>query len=145
MREIIWTLNPENSHPEHLFAHIRESLYHLLEYSNIRYTVNFPEYTGIKTLSNEQLHNILLVCKEAVNNAIIHSGCLNLSFSAGTDDGNLWFCIEDDGRGFDPETIQNGNGLRNMQGRILELNGQFTVDSSKQTGTKITFSIPVSR
>jgi signal transduction histidine kinase len=145
MREIIWTLNPENSNPEHLFAHLRESLYHQLEYSSIRYTVNFPEHTGIKTLTNDQLHNILLVCKEAVNNAIIHSGCKNLGISAGTDDGHLWFRIEDDGRGFDPEMIQNGNGLRNMRGRITELKGSFTIDTHKDTGTKLAFSIPVGR
>jgi len=53
--------------------------------------------------------------------------------------------IEDNGRGFDPETVQSGNGLPNLANRVETLNGllEFTRRQPPETGILIRCIIPI--
>jgi two-component system NarL family sensor kinase len=50
--------------------------------------------------------------------------------------------VEDDGKGFEPNTKNNGstggNGLGNMQKRTAEMNGTLSISSSPGVGTTVT-------
>lgn len=52
--------------------------------------------------------------------------------------------LDDNGKGFDPETLQQGNnlGLRLIRERAEMLGGNFEVDSSLGKGTRISFAVP---
>jgi signal transduction histidine kinase len=143
MREIIWTMNPENGTLERLFAYLRETFKSQVEYSGIEGRVSFPDKPPDMILNNEQLHHIILVCREAVNNAICHSGCKNILLQSGIKDNSLWFCIMDDGKGLPETDTKRGNGLRNMKSRIAELGGEFLLETGVNRGTSIRFFIPL--
>jgi signal transduction histidine kinase len=58
--------------------------------------------------------------------------------------------LEDNGRGFDPETISqspgsggSGNGLSNMSRRLQEIQGRCDIQSAPGQGTKVIFVVPV--
>ncbi len=53
--------------------------------------------------------------------------------------------IEDNGRGFDPEVLDDkpGIGLKNLQKKIEQLGGDFTIDSVPGNGTTIIINIPI--
>lgn len=143
MSEIIWSLNPENKTLDQLFAYLREQLNKLLEYSGMDYSVQFPDKSSDFSLNNEQRRNVLLVVKEVVHNAVKYSKAKHLSVAASVQEQYLSFEIADDGTGFDTGINYAGNGLRNIQTRIDELNGRLSINSSKGKGTTYIFTIPV--
>lgn len=143
MSEIIWSLNPENKTLDQLFAYLREQLNKLLEYSGMEYSIRFPENTGHVFLNNEQRRNLLLVVKEIVHNAVKYSHAKQLDINASLQEGIIHFEIEDNGTGFDTNKKYSGNGLRNIQVRINELNGNVNVKSAKDQGTKYVFTVPI--
>jgi signal transduction histidine kinase len=49
--------------------------------------------------------------------------------------------INDDGLGFDPESISQGHGLRVMDERVRSIGGQMLVKTSRDHGTTITVEI----
>ncbi|MGY5851466.1 tetratricopeptide repeat protein [Salegentibacter sp. F14] len=49
----------------------------------------------------------------------------------------------DNGKGTTQEAIRNGNGLQNVENRILSINGKLTFVTEKEQGLKIFLSIPL--
>ena len=141
MGEIVWSLNPENNSLAQLIGYMREELNKLLEYSGIDYNIELPVDTNAVRLSNEQRRNILLVTKEAVNNAVKYSKAKNIGVQASLVDSLLSFKIEDDGIGYNEVTRKAGNGIRNIKQRIEEMNGDLSIKSEEGKGTTIQFSV----
>jgi len=52
--------------------------------------------------------------------------------------------IDDNGRGFDPESLEQSNslGLKLIRERAEMLGGIFEVDSNPGKGTRVTFAVP---
>ena len=53
------------------------------------------------------------------------------------------FEVEDVGRGFDPTRVIPGEGLRNIEDRVVLLGGRLSIDTTPQQGTRIRGEIPV--
>ena len=51
--------------------------------------------------------------------------------------------INDDGDGFDKDQIRQGHGLKNIEQRISELNGDCLINSVVGKGTQIEIKIPL--
>jgi len=52
--------------------------------------------------------------------------------------------VDDNGRGFDPESLQQSNslGLKLIRERAEMLGGNFEVDSALGRGSRISFAVP---
>lgn len=142
MSEIIWSLNPEHNTADQLLSYLREQLNKLLEYSGIRYVIDFPDNGHGISLNNAQRRNLLLVTKEIVHNAIKHSRAANIAIRCTIDGNRLSFIVSDNGKGFDTEAKSSGNGLRNIKRRIEELGGSLAISSSA-SGTSFQYAILV--
>jgi signal transduction histidine kinase len=57
--------------------------------------------------------------------------------------GELHFCVDDDGHGFDISTTRTGTGLVNMGDRVDALGGQLQVTSTIGTGTSVAGRVPL--
>ena len=53
------------------------------------------------------------------------------------DDGDLYFEVHDDGRGFDPATVQLGSGLNNMRDRLEALGGRLEIFAAPGAGCRV--------
>jgi PAS domain S-box-containing protein len=89
-----------------------------------------------------------LAMREAVRNAIRHSGCSHIEVSLDVTDGVLWGVVEDDGGGFDPEVVGRttpswGVGLRSMRERAEMLGGNARVESAPGSGTRVEVRVPL--
>ena len=91
----------------------------------------------------QQRKDIYLVFKEAVNNAVKHSGAKNIRALFMQEGGKINLVIEDDGKGFEKPVVGNGNGLENMHNRAKELNANLHIDATPGKGTKISLSVPL--
>ncbi|MBK6381113.1 MAG: hypothetical protein IPF72_16090 [Chitinophagaceae bacterium] len=95
-------------------------------------------------LSAQVKHNIYLVSKELINNAIKHSGCKQIRVNLGQQKNNFIFSVEDDGCGFDKITINGDrNGLHNILLRVSAMGGTILTETGPGEGTKATITIPV--
>ena len=72
------------------------------------------------------------VVEEALTNILKHSQASEVNVSlTETENNELMMCIQDNGIGFNPKTVEAGLhvGLQSMQARIHRLGGEFKIDS----------------
>ena len=85
---------------------------------------------------------LLRVIQEALVNVRRHARARKVSVTIGTDGDEVWAEVDDDGRGFDSETVRKGVGLSGMHERIVALGGEVKVDSEVGGGTRMTARLP---
>ena len=89
-----------------------------------------------------------LVMREAVTNAVRHSGCERVRMGLEIRGVEIVGAVEDDGEGFDLEvaegtSLSGGLGLRSMRERAGMLGGSLRVDSAPGAGTKVELRVPI--
>jgi signal transduction histidine kinase len=85
---------------------------------------------------------VYFCCLEALQNIAKYADAHDATIRLGRSNGDLTFEVEDDGRGFDQETV-SGSGLTNMRDRVEAVGGTLHVSSSPGSGTTIRGRIPV--
>jgi signal transduction histidine kinase len=119
-----------------------------------RLTQGFAEHTGISVdLEASALTErppvevetaIYRIVQESLTNVVKHAQAHSVSVVVTRGDGRIKAVIEDDGTGFEPETIRDGGiGLLGMRERIELLDGSLTVESSERSGTTVAVEVPV--
>jgi len=148
-RDILWSLQPANDNLYEILYRIRDFGNELFQDTEVNFT-----FTGDDSkwqqyrLPMDMSRNLIMIFKEALNNALKYSGAKNISIEAKwKNKGILQIILKDDGRGFDMQTVNRGNGINNMQVRTGRLNGKLYIDSRKDKGTmlNLTFKIPQNR
>lgn len=142
MSEIIWSLNPDNKTFDQLMSYLRDQLHNLLESSGINYRIDLPE-SGDFLLNNASKRNIILLMKEAVNNAIKHAKASEISVEGKLNNNTFEVEIKDNGIGFNPGNGISGNGLKNMKDRASEIKCEMKIESQLAKGTAVRFRIPL--
>ncbi|HYQ83458.1 MAG TPA: PAS domain-containing protein, partial [Rubrobacter sp.] len=89
-----------------------------------------------------------LAVREAIRNAVRHSGGSRVGVALDVADGEVVGVVEDDGGGFDPEAVGKaspswGVGLRSMRERAEMLGGSFRVGSAPGAGTRVEIKVPL--
>jgi len=103
----------------------------------VHHTLEFDTST-LEAETAYACHRILL---EAVMNAIRHSGGDCVGFATGGTDGELIFCISDNGHGFDPAIKPAGHfGIQGMQERAKQIEADLAVESSSE-GTRLALTL----
>ncbi len=144
MSEIIWAINPKNDNLPSFASYFRHYASTYLESAEITGKFNFADLLPTVKMTAELRRNIFLTCKEALHNLVKHSSADMVSVSLDYTGGELRIEIRDNGKGFDIHSLsESGNGLINMQKRIDESGGKFTLKSTPGEGTGIHFSIPL--
>jgi two-component system sensor histidine kinase DegS len=87
---------------------------------------------------------IFRAIQELLGNAARHSQASLVKVMLDMGDERVRVSVDDNGRGFDPETIQQGNslGLKLIRERAEMLGGTFEVDSAIGRGTRVSFAVP---
>ena len=139
-KDILWSLNPKNDTLGELLAHIKEFGCEMFNDTAVTFEdETFINDTG-KHLSLEMSRNILMIFKEAINNALKYSKADHVYFIAGTSQDVLEIQLKDNGIGFDPEAAKNGQGINNMKVRASRIKGNLNIRSDKN-GTTIALSV----
>ncbi|HYV91622.1 MAG TPA: two-component regulator propeller domain-containing protein [Chitinophagales bacterium] len=142
MSDIVWAINPKNDRFENILIRMRTFASGILEAKNIDLRFEASSSLSELKLQMEERKNLYLILKEAVNNVAKYSGCENCTIRLWQEGKMLNMEIADDGLGFDINNYSAGNGLLNMKKRGKEMNGQFSFQSAKGTGTTIHLSFP---
>jgi len=83
-------------------------------------------------------HNIFLIAKEALTNALRHARGQQVFVQVKADGDNFKLIVTDDGKGFDvnsPAAAGQHNGLENMRRRAEAVGGRLSVTSATPSAT----------
>lgn len=142
MSDIVWVVSPQHESVRDLMTRLADSTHELAEGAGASFRLeNVQALAGVK-LGLEQRHNLLLVFKEAISNALKHSGAKELVLSAEIQGRTLEMSLADDGSGFDPDAASSGNGLRNMRERVRKLGGEIEITSTPGSGATVRYRGP---
>jgi signal transduction histidine kinase len=121
--------------------YIERQAEHLFENSAIQLHIALPTFIPHVQLEGEKRRQIYLAVKEALHNCIRHSGAqtCNLSFDLSND--FMQVSIIDNGKWTRQQSSTWGNGLKNMQKRIEQINGSMEIENTN--GTSVNFTIPI--
>lgn len=114
---------------------------HIEHTTAISITMKIPECT-LNRLDAKQQVAIYRIVEEQLNNIVKHSQANRVIIEMFKEGCFLQLHIEDNGKGFDPETKRRGIGLSNMQSRTEMLHGQMNIISGAGKGCKIKISFP---
>jgi signal transduction histidine kinase/ligand-binding sensor domain-containing protein len=142
--EIIWALNPDHDHPEHLAAYLREYAADYLESTGLRAVLSFEVADTDAILTSEFRRNVFLVMKEALANVARHARAEAVDVALELGEGRLILTVRDDGSGFGatPDGVGH-HGLSNMKRRASALGGSLTMRSDPGSGTTATLDVPL--
>jgi signal transduction histidine kinase len=100
---------------------------------------------GVRRYSPEVESAVYYCCREALQNALKHSGVTSeITVQLLQDERDLSFEVRDNGVGFD-NSAPAGAGIHNMHDRIAALGGTVEVTSRPGHGTSVAGRIPLQR
>lgn len=140
---IVWAIDPKRSSLQSFADYLGRYATELFSASDIVCRFKIPIECDAVTLTEAARHSLFLAVKEALNNVIRHASATEVELQLSQADGRLEIVIADNGRGFDWNTIQRGNGLANLRERLAALNGGCYIESQAGKGTIVKFTVPL--
>ena len=152
MDEIVWAVSPRHDTLESLATYLEKFAQDWLATAGIRCRLDLPLQFPAWPLTSEVRHNVFLAFKEALHNAVKHSGATEVLIRLAVKEKSFELAVEDNGHGFaadekakDVSSTQvraaSGNGLENMRQRLAGIGGTCGIQSIPGAGTKITFTV----
>jgi signal transduction histidine kinase len=141
--DLIWSQKPGKEEFISVSLRIKNFANDILGATNINYQIEIDPKIDTVITDISTRKNIVMLIKEAINNAAKYSKAAELSLKMQLENNNLTLSITDNGIGFD-STKTIGNGLANMRKRTEDLGGKFTINSQIGAGTEIVAYIPIS-
>ena len=86
-------------------------------------------------------HDFYVIFKEAINNLAKYSEATEAHITLQFIHPHLVLTISDNGKGFDVQTVKNGNGLKNMQNRAKKMAAKYELQAAPGKGTTITLYV----
>ena len=140
MRDIIWLLDGECLSAAELVRQMKLVAERMLADRN--YSIRIQPASS-QELPLDFRRNVLFAFKEALYNAVQHSGAGLIEVDIDGTPGHFGFRVRDDGRGFDVHTVEEGHGLQNLRTRAGVLRGSASIESAVGRGTLVDFRAPV--
>lgn len=145
-KDILWSLQATNDNLYEILHRVRDFGNELFSDTNIEFLFSGTdnEWQNHK-LPLDMSRNLIMIFKEALNNALKYADATKVTLNASLTDHNvLHITLADNGKGFNVEEVIKGNGLNNMRNRTERLKGKIYIDSHEGKGTVISlhFRLP---
>jgi ligand-binding sensor domain-containing protein/signal transduction histidine kinase len=142
MSDIVWAINPQQDRLSDLVRRMRRVASEALPARDIEFTFNAP---GLDLkLGADIRRQVFLMFKETINNLVRHSNCALASIDLRIEGTCLVLTVTDNGKGFEPDQINEGNGLISLRRRARSLGGETVVSSRKGEGATVMIKVPYS-
>lgn len=141
VREAVYDMNPQNDDSAEWIDRMVQFAREMLSAKQIELNLTIADNIHVLPLSTHQRRNLYLFFKEAINNIAKHSEAsevkIDFRIIPSTFEKQGKLLIIDNGKGFDTNELQQGNGLLNFQKRAGTLGGKVEICSEIGKGTKI--------
>lgn len=143
VRSYIFALQPKAVEERGLKAAIEE-LVRDLEVNTLAETTIQLSDEAVDALSDTARADIIQIVREILSNIARHAQAHEVWVSCAIVGGaRVVFTIEDDGVGFDPASVERGNGLTNIEERAARLNGELSITVRSPKGTVHVLRVPL--
>jgi signal transduction histidine kinase len=88
-------------------------------------------------LPGDVAHELLRIAQEAMLNAARHACARILRVRLTSIPGVVWLAVTDDGKGFDPASVQAGSGLQGLRERAAAIGADLSITSAPGRGVEI--------
>ena len=143
MSDIVWAINPKRENLIDLTRRMRQHADEIFTQRGIELRFTAPDATDSRKLGVDVRRDLLLIFKEAVNNAARHSHCSVVDIELKAEGSRLVLTVADNGEGFDKSTESEGQGLTSMQRRAQRLKGILEITSGGGSGTTVAIAVPM--
>ena len=108
-------------------------------------TIEIQDFGLENRIPNELEITIFRIIQELVTNIVKHAKATEATISLTQHDNELNIMVEDNGKGFKANKLQekNGMGLGSIERRVEHLEGAMEVDSTIGRGTNVSIDIPL--
>jgi ligand-binding sensor domain-containing protein/two-component sensor histidine kinase len=145
MSDIVWAIDPKRDRLSDVVFRMRRFAADAFTGKDVAFSFRAPSGGGDLSLGPDVRRELYLVFKEAVNNAVRHSGCAEAKVELRIDGDRLRLEIRDDGQGFDPAQESEGHGLGSMKRRAEALGGKLEIVTRAGEGTTVRLEVPIGR
>ena len=142
MSDIVWAINPKRESLADLTRRMRQHAEEVFPRRDAELVFGAPDAADGLNLGVDVRRDLLLVFKEAVNNAARHSRCTRIVIDLRRHPDALQLSVADNGVGFDTSAASDGQGLASLRRRAIRLKGTLDI-ASGGTGTTVTLRIPL--
>lgn len=112
------------------------------ENSNDQTTIHF--FSSQASIQLQPLEHGIIVyrmAQELIQNALKHAEAKTISVQLIQHENQLTVHVEDDGKGFDPRSVDATFGLMNIKKQVALLEGELSIDSQQGNGTVVFISL----
>ncbi len=142
--EIVWAVNPKYDSVASLASYYSLFAQRFLNLAGIACRLDVAESFPSAPLDSRLRHGVFLAFKEALNNAVRHSGAAEVRISMKAENGELKIAVADNGKGFSAAAAAPGSdGLAGMKERMLKLGGDCDVRTEANRGTTVELRLPL--
>lgn len=142
IRDIVWAINPATDRLVDLADRMRDAAA-ACEAAGLSYRFSAPDLPEHQRINPKVKHNLLLIFKEALSNALKYAEATRVVMSLQVEGKRLILSVRDNGKGFDAETVRRGNGLYNMEKRAAAMKAEFSLESRPAYGTAVVVEVRV--
>jgi ligand-binding sensor domain-containing protein/signal transduction histidine kinase len=144
-RQVVWNIRHQNENDVEVVAAIRAYVTQMAR-EDVQLAVDVQGAEAL-SLPSSIAHELLMTVREAVYNALQHSGCRRIHVAVRCVQGNLDVRVEDNGAGI-PSTVlvkpPSGHyGIIGMRERMRKVDGDFDIVSAVGEGTTVRVRIPL--
>lgn len=133
LRRTVWLINKPAVKLDEWLVKLRE-YYRKVE----KVQVSIEDIDSVeRILSSKQATALFRIVQEAVNNSMKYAEATQITVTVRSNASGIHICVEDNGKGFDIQSISRGFGLNNMQQHAAEIAGKIQIDSVAGRGTRI--------
>ncbi len=144
MDEILWAVNPRRDTLRDFASYVCGYAQEFLKSTPIQCLFEVDPEISSMAFDLPQRRSLLMAIKEALNNAVKHSGATELRLTIYWKAQRLIVVVQDNGSGFDITKVKSGrHGLSNITQRLSELGGSCLVTSQPGKGCRVEFGIPL--
>lgn len=124
---------------------LEPALKDLINRYSLRGTMDISLHTSQvdNLLSEDAKLHVYRIIQELLNNALKHAHATEIDVQINNYDDELVIVVEDNGSGFNQETVTKGLGLGNLESRVNLLRGEMEIDTSPNKGTSVMVHIPI--
>jgi len=142
--EVVWTVNPRNDVLPCLAEYLAKCAGTYLAPLEIAFHLDAPLDWPHIEIHAQTRHELVLACREALQNVVKHSGASAVTLTLRYEDSHFVLCLSDNGRGLPDLAGGPGhNGILNMKTRMEALGGTCNIRRRTEGGTEVRMSVPL--
>ncbi|MCD4709899.1 MAG: hypothetical protein K8R52_03575 [Bacteroidales bacterium] len=131
MSDIVWSIDARNDTLADFLSRMQDLTHNLLSEKDISVSFRHNGMESRRAVRVEVRQNLYYIFKEAVHNIVKHSGANKVEISIDNSDSVFHMVVRDNGRGYDPESVKGGSGLRNMRMRAGRIGASLEMVSAR--------------